>query len=94
MCITNSSDTIAEDVVGLMSHVDTNATIKPEDEMSTKVFVRRLWIENYYDREKIRLMLNGLGFYVLTVPDGLEVNAIKSTPDGLIEWFKGLFGQA
>ncbi len=61
--------------------------------MGTKVFVRRLWIENYDDREKIRKMLNGLGFYVLTMPDGLEVNAIKNTPTGLIEWFKGLFGQ-
>ena len=59
--------------------------------MDKKVFVRRLWIDNEDERTRIREMLNGLGFYVLTIVDGLEVNAIRSTPDGLIEWFKGLF---
>ena len=91
-----------------VSHANSNATIEPdtiavmmqkakfgflEDDMDQKVFVRRLWIDTYDEREKIRKMLNGLGFYVLTVPDGLEVNAIRSTPDGLVEWFKGLFGK-
>ncbi len=59
--------------------------------MDTKVFVRYLWIDDYNNRERIREMLNGLGFYVLRMQDGLEVNAIRSTPDGLVEWFKGLF---
>lgn len=56
-----------------------------------KVFIRYLWIDDYNDREKIRDMLNGLGFYVLRMQDGLEVNAIRSTPTGLVEWFQELF---
>lgn len=59
--------------------------------MDTKVFVRYVWIDDFRERENIREMLNRLGFYVLRVQDGLEVNAIRSTPDGLVEWFKGLF---
>lgn len=59
--------------------------------MDKKVFIRNLWIDNLEDRERIRDMLNGLGFYVLRIVDGLEVNAIESTPEGLIEWFEGLF---
>lgn len=92
MCITNSV-ALTKDVDEMYVHANTYATVVPEDVMSTKVFVRRLWIDNYDEREKIRIMLNRLGFYVLTMPDGLEVNAIKSTPDGLVEWFKGLFGK-
>lgn len=68
-----------------------NPCIEDGNNMDTKVFVRYVWIENYHERQKIRDMLNGLGFYVLNVQDGLEVNAIKSTPDGLIEWFVELF---
>lgn len=58
--------------------------------MDTKVFIRFVWIDDYDRREKIRDMLNNMGFYVLRIPDGLEVNAIRSTPEGLIEWFKEL----
>lgn len=89
-----------------MSHANHNATIEPdeiitwlwnvkvsEEAMDKKVFVRRLWIDDWYESEKIRDMLNNLGFYVLRMRGGLEVNAIKSTPDGLVEWFKELVGK-
>lgn len=87
-----------------LSHANHNATIEPdtvmtclqkikvaEDQMGTKVFIRYLWIDRLDESEQIRDMLNNLGFYVLRVHGGLEVNAIKSTPDGLIEWFESLF---
>lgn len=59
--------------------------------MDKKIFIRYLWIDGVDECERIREMLNRFGFYVLRIPDGLEVNALRSTPPGLIEWFHGLF---
>ncbi len=72
--------------------------------MDSKVFVRRIYIDDDYERDKIRDMLNRMGFYVLRnyspqivngkdawVVDGIVVYAIKATPEGLVEWFKSIF---
>lgn len=59
--------------------------------MNSKIFLRYLYIPVFDDREKIRVMLNDLGFYAITIVDGLEVSAIRyETSETLVAWFEDL----
>jgi hypothetical protein len=41
-----------------------------------KIYLRHIDVFSEIERAKLRLQLNALGFYVLTVADGLDVYAV------------------
>jgi hypothetical protein len=54
-----------------------------------KRFIRRLYIQDEYERERLRDRLNALGFYVLRIDRGIEIYAIEDLrpiEDQIWEW--------